>query len=211
VQKRDDHLKSPDFFDAAKYPDIVFKSVRIDSADCNQAKMVGDLTIRGITGQIVLDVDFTEPVQDPLGDGKSIGFTTSAKINREDYGIMWNQPMANNGVMVGRWTKMKKEKIKNLEKQGWKVGTVSDFLHLSHEEEEYIEMKIALAKYFHDLRRKKHLTQVQVAEKIKSSQSRVAKIESAEGSVSLDLIVRSIFALGSTKKELAKVMREKLA
>ncbi len=106
---------------------------------------------------------------------------------------------------------MKKEKIKNLEKKGWKVGTVSDFLRLSREEEEYIEMKLALARFFQELRRKKNLTQVQVAAKIKSSQSRVAKIERAESSVSLDLIVRSIIALGSSKKEIGKVMLAKTA
>lgn len=101
---------------------------------------------------------------------------------------------------------MKKEKIKNLVKKGWKIGPVSDFLNLSREEEEYIEMKLALANYFQELRKKKHLTQVQVAEKIKSSQSRVAKIERAEASVSLDLIVRSIIALGSSKKDIGKVI-----
>jgi len=106
---------------------------------------------------------------------------------------------------------MKKEKIRNLEKKGWKVGTVSDFLNLRREEEEYIELKLALSNYFQELRRKQHLTQVQVAGKIKSSQSRVAKIERAEASVSLDLIVRSLIALGSSKKEIGKVMLAKTA
>jgi DNA-binding XRE family transcriptional regulator len=106
---------------------------------------------------------------------------------------------------------MKKEKMKKHEKKGWRVGTVSEFLGLSREEEEYIEMKLALSRYFQELRRKKNLTQVQVAEKIKSSQSRVAKIERAESSVSLDLIVRSIIALGSSKKEIGKVILEKTA
>jgi len=104
---------------------------------------------------------------------------------------------------------MNKEKIKRLEKKGWKVGTVSEFLSLSREEEEYIEMKLALSHYFHILRMKKNLTQVQVAARIKSSQSRVAKIESAESSVSLDLIVRSIIALGSSKDEIGKAMLAK--
>lgn len=104
---------------------------------------------------------------------------------------------------------MNKEKIKNLEKKGWKVGTVSEFLKLSREEEEYIEMKLTLSDYFQKLRMKKHLTQVQVAGMIKSSQSRVAKIERAESSVSLDLIVRSIFALGSSKKEIGKIILQK--
>jgi len=102
IQKRDDHLKSADFLDTDKYPDIIFKSIRIGSANRNQTKVLGDLTIHGITRQIAVDVEYTGPVQDPLGDGTSIGFTASAVINREDFRIMWNQPMANNGVMVGR-------------------------------------------------------------------------------------------------------------
>jgi len=106
---------------------------------------------------------------------------------------------------------MNNKKIKNLEKNGWKVGTVSDFLGLSHEEEAYIEMKLTLSNYFQELRKKKHLTQVQVAEKIKSSQSRVAKIERAESSVSIDLIVRSIIALGSSNKEIGKRIIAKTA
>ena len=106
---------------------------------------------------------------------------------------------------------MKKDKIKNREKKGWKGVTVSEVLNLSREEEEYIEMKLALSRYFQTLRKKKNLTQVQVAAKIKSSQSRVAKIERAESSVSLDLIVRSIIALGSSKKEIGKVMLAKTA
>lgn len=104
-----------------------------------------------------------------------------------------------------------KEKIRKLEKKGWKVGNVSEFLHLSPEEEEYIEMKLILSNYFQELRKKKNLTQVQVAAKIRSSQSRVAKIERAESSVSLDLIVRSIIALGSSKKEIGEVMLAKTA
>ncbi|MBI1824249.1 MAG: XRE family transcriptional regulator [Nitrospirae bacterium] len=106
---------------------------------------------------------------------------------------------------------MDKEKRKNLENRGWKIGTVSDFLNLSHEEEEYIEMKIALSNYFQELRKRKHLTQTEAAKIIKSSQSRVAKIESAEDSVSLDRIIRSIFALGSTKKEIAKAIQQTAA
>ena len=98
-----------------------------------------------------------------------------------------------------------------MNRHGDLLFAVSDFLNLSREEEEYIEMKIALSNYFQALRKKKNLTQMQVAMKIKSSQSRVAKIERAESSVSLDLIVRSIIALGSTKKEIGKVMLAKTA
>jgi polyisoprenoid-binding protein YceI len=106
VQKRDDHLKSADFFDIDRYPEITFRSTRIGSVNGNRAKVNGDLTLHGITRQIVVEVEFSGPEQDPFGDGTSIGFTASAAISREDYGLMWNQPMANNGVMVGSEVKL---------------------------------------------------------------------------------------------------------
>lgn len=102
IQKRDDHLRSPDFFDVEKYPTISFTSNQINSVNGNNAKASGNLTIRGITRQIIVPVEFSGPVKDPFGDGLSMGFAVSATINREDYGIMWNQPMADNGIMVGR-------------------------------------------------------------------------------------------------------------
>ncbi len=102
IQKRDDHLRSPDFFDAEKYPAILFKSVQINSIDGNNARATGDLTIRDITRRIIVPVELSGPVKDPFGDGSSMGFAVSAKINREDYGIMWNQPMGDNDIMVGR-------------------------------------------------------------------------------------------------------------
>lgn len=106
---------------------------------------------------------------------------------------------------------MKMEKIRKLEKKGWKVGTVAEFLNLTAEEEEYIELKVALSNLFQELRKKKKLTQNQVAELIKSSQSRVAKIEKADESVSLDLMVKSIYALGSTNREIGRIMLKKSA
>ena len=102
IQKRDDHLKSADFFDVDKYPTISFASTRIHSVNGDKAQVTGDLTIHGITRQITVSAEFSGPVADPLGDGSSMGFAVSAIINREDYGIMWNQPMANNGIMVSR-------------------------------------------------------------------------------------------------------------
>jgi polyisoprenoid-binding protein YceI len=102
VQKRDDHLKSPDFFDIGKYPVISFTSTHIHSVNGNKAQVTGNLTLHGITRQVTVSVEFSGPAKDPFGDGSSMGFTVSAMINREDYGIMWNQPMASNGIMVGR-------------------------------------------------------------------------------------------------------------
>ncbi len=102
IQKRDDHLKSPDFFDIDTYPTISFKSSRIDSGNGNKVKVTGGLTIHGITRETSVLAEFSGPVKDPFGDGLSMGFSVSATINREDYKIMWNQPMADNGIMVGR-------------------------------------------------------------------------------------------------------------
>jgi len=102
IQKRDDHLKSPDFFDIEKYPFITFTSNRIHSVNGSKANVTGDLSLHGVTRQITVFVEFAGPVEDPFGDGSSMGFAVSTVLNREDYGIMWNQPMPNNGIMVGR-------------------------------------------------------------------------------------------------------------
>ena len=102
IEKRDDHLKSADFFEVETYPAITFISTRVHSVNANKAQVSGDLTIHGITRQITVSAEFSGPVDDPFGDGSSMGFAVSAVINREDYGIMWNQPMANNGIMVSR-------------------------------------------------------------------------------------------------------------
>lgn len=102
IQKRDDHLKSPDFFDVDRYPDICFKSVRLDSVEGNHAIVTGDLTLHGVTRQITVAAEFSGPVKDPFGDGSSMGFTTSATINRDDFGMDWNQPREDNGIMLGR-------------------------------------------------------------------------------------------------------------
>ena len=92
-----------------------------------------------------------------------------------------------------------------LEKAGWRVGTPKDFLELSQEEAAYIELKLNLAKAFSKKRKSLGLSQVAVAKRIKSSQSRVAKMEAGDPSVSIDLLVKSLFALGETKKSLQQV------
>jgi transcriptional regulator with XRE-family HTH domain len=104
---------------------------------------------------------------------------------------------------------MNKKKIAKLEENGWKVGDTTDFLCLSKEEEAYIELKILLAEYLQEKRSERHLTQNQVAALIKSSQSRVAKMEKSDPTVSLDLLVRSLFALGTSKQEIARAISVK--
>ena len=103
---------------------------------------------------------------------------------------------------------MKSAKKKRLEAKGWKVGTVAEFLQLSPEESAYIEMKLALSRNLQERRREKSLTQEQLARLLKSSQSRVAKMEAGDPSVSLDLLVRSLLILGESQKSLAKTLSE---
>ena len=102
IQKRDDHLRSPDFLDVVSYPDISFKSLRIGSVEGNHAIVTGDLTLHGVTRQITVEAEFSGPVKDPFSDSLSMGFTASATINREDFGMDWNQPREENGIMLGR-------------------------------------------------------------------------------------------------------------
>lgn len=103
---------------------------------------------------------------------------------------------------------MNKTKQEKLEQAGWKVGSVEDFLELSPEEAAYIELKLALAQNLREVRQNNHLTQKEVADLIKSSQSRVAKMESGDPSVSLDLLIRSLFALGKTPRDLSQLLAQ---
>lgn len=101
---------------------------------------------------------------------------------------------------------MRKAKRTRLEAAGWSVGTVRDFLGLSEEEAAFLEVKLALAKSLRKRRERKGLTQSALAELIESSQSRVAKMEAGDRTVSLDLLVRSLLAMGTTKRELARII-----
>lgn len=100
---------------------------------------------------------------------------------------------------------MDRQKVERLQEAGWKVGDASDFLGLSPEEVEYIEFKLALASKVKELRRNLGLTQVQVAKALGSSQSRIAKLEAADSSVSVDLMLRSFFLLGATRNDVPGV------
>ena len=99
---------------------------------------------------------------------------------------------------------MDKKKKKALEAKGYKVDSVNGFLGLSKEESEYIELKLALSQALAERRKRSNLTQDQLAKKLRSSQSRIAKIEKGDPSVSLDLLVKSLLAMGATKKILQK-------
>jgi DNA-binding XRE family transcriptional regulator len=102
---------------------------------------------------------------------------------------------------------MDKRKKKLLEEHGWKVGDAQSFLGLSDEEMEYIEIKISLSQKVKELRKLRKLTQEEMAKLIGSSQSRVAKIEAGDPSVSIDLQVKSLIALGVTRTEIAATIK----
>jgi len=106
---------------------------------------------------------------------------------------------------------MDEEEKARLEVQGWKVGSAEEFLGLTPEEAVYVELRLKLSDAVRELRRRKHLTQAQLAELLQSSQSRVAKAEAADETVSLDLLIRSLLALGATDQDLAEVITGKLA
>jgi polyisoprenoid-binding protein YceI len=100
--ERDEHLLSPDYFDAAKFPKILFKSTKVEPIRKNQFKITGHLTMMGITNPITLEADCFGPVKSPFSGKTCIGFSATGKINREDYGMKSNVPMEGGGLVVGR-------------------------------------------------------------------------------------------------------------
>ena len=96
--KRDEHLRTPDFFDAAKYPEITFKSKRIEKSG-EGFVAVGDLTMRGVTKEIQLPFTFAGVVTDPWGNTR-LGLSASTKLNRQDYGVSWSKSLDSGGLVV---------------------------------------------------------------------------------------------------------------
>jgi polyisoprenoid-binding protein YceI len=102
--RRDEHLRSPDFFDAAKYPEITFKSTKVEPAGSNHGRITGELTIRGTTRTVSMEAEYNGPVKSPqdLGGETTMGFSASLAIDREDYGVNWNVPLDGGGLVVGK-------------------------------------------------------------------------------------------------------------
>ena len=100
VADRDAHLKSPDFFDAAQYPELGFVATRVQARSGHDVDVVGDLTIKGITREVVLRVDQHGQTKDPWGNLRA-AFTAKTSIDRKDFGLTWNQVLETGGVMVG--------------------------------------------------------------------------------------------------------------
>lgn len=103
--KRDAHLRSADFFDADRYPEISFRSTRITRLGTDKFSVTGDLTIRDITRPVVLSVESGGRGRDPWG-GERVGFSATTTINRQDFGLHWNQALETGGVLVGNDVKI---------------------------------------------------------------------------------------------------------
>jgi len=106
---------------------------------------------------------------------------------------------------------MKASKKRKLESKGWKVGSAAEFLELSDAEEVLVNMKLALANSVKSLRQKKKITQLDLAKRIGSSQSRVAKMEVADHSVSMELLVRSLVSLGASRTQIGRIVGARAA
>lgn len=108
-EKRDGHLKSADFFDSVKYPEITFKVDKVDGD-----KAYGKFTMRGVTKDVVFDMETTGTVVDPWGNNR-VGVEISGKVNRKDYGVNWNKAIEAGGVVVGEEVKINVE-LEGIEK-----------------------------------------------------------------------------------------------
>ena len=98
--QRDTHLRSPDFLDTEKYPNITFKSTRIEQVDDHHGRLIGDLTVKDGTSEVILDVEYAGQAKSPYGT-TSAGFTASTKIDRKDWELIWNQALETGGFLVG--------------------------------------------------------------------------------------------------------------
>jgi len=107
TDQRDQHLRSADFLNVEKYPEIKFRSTRIEGGK-DEFKLTGDLTIRDVTKPITLDVRFEGETKDPWG-GQRVGFSAKGKIDRRDWGLTWNQALETGGVVVGNDIKIELE------------------------------------------------------------------------------------------------------
>lgn len=105
---RDTHLKSPDFFEVEKYPEITFVSTSLKKVDDNEYELVGNLIMKGITKEIKLNTEFGGFMKDPYGNEKA-GFSKNGKLNRKDFGLNWNAALEAGGVMVGNEIKINAE------------------------------------------------------------------------------------------------------
>lgn len=100
VGDRDTHLKSADFFDTSTHPELTFTGKSVEGKGGDELRVVGDLTIRGVTREVALDVEYSGRTKDPWGNERA-GFSAKTSINRKDFGLTWNQVLEAGGVVVG--------------------------------------------------------------------------------------------------------------
>jgi polyisoprenoid-binding protein YceI len=100
-EQRDAHLRSPDFFDVDRYPEITFRSTKLEGSSPGQFLVHGDLSVHGITRPVTLEVEYHGVTPDPWG-GRRAGFSATTELNREDFGLTWNVALEAGGVLVGK-------------------------------------------------------------------------------------------------------------
>lgn len=99
-EKRDAHLRSADFFDVEKYPELTFESTKVEKLDGDEYRVTGNLTIHGVTKEVVLAAESLGAGKDPWGNDR-IAFSATTSVNRKDFGLTWNQALETGGVLVG--------------------------------------------------------------------------------------------------------------
>lgn len=100
VEARDTHLRSQDFFDVAAFPRVIFRSRRVEAAGAERYRVVGDLTVRDVTREVVLEAELLGRVVDPFGTER-LAFSARTSIDRKDFGLVWNKALETGGVLVG--------------------------------------------------------------------------------------------------------------
>jgi polyisoprenoid-binding protein YceI len=100
LEQRDAHLRSPDFFDVERYPELTYVSRQVERSGGDSYRVVGDLTIRGVTREVVLDAAYQGQGQDPWG-GSRMAFHATGRLDRREFGLTWNQALETGGILVG--------------------------------------------------------------------------------------------------------------
>jgi len=107
-EKRDEHLRSPDFFDVERYPKITFRSTRLEGESPGHFLVHGDLTVHGVTRPVTLEAEYHGWLSSPIGDRRA-GFSATTEVDREDFGLTWNVAVEAGGVLVGKKAKLEFE------------------------------------------------------------------------------------------------------
>jgi polyisoprenoid-binding protein YceI len=107
-EQRDAHLRNSDFFEVDKYPELKFKSTKVEKIDADTFALHGELTLKGVTKPVKLNVEFNGTTKDPWG-GERAGFVVTGKINRADWGVNFNSALETGGVLLGEEVKINSE------------------------------------------------------------------------------------------------------